>query len=211
MINTIIFDMDGLMIDSEKVYYQSYKELIEETGREFTLDNYKAMLGQRIEGDMKSMTMLYGEDFPSEEIVLKALENAKQVLVKGPPLKKGLIELLEYLKDNNYTCVVATSTIESLAKEMLKSTNIYSYFDYGIFGNDVENGKPHPEVFLKASKGKKKEECLILEDSEKGIEAAYRAGIDVICVPDLKYPDKKYEDMTIKIVDSLLDVLNYLK
>ena len=132
---------------------------------------------------------------------------------EGVPIKKGLVDLLKYLKENNYKTIVATSSNRNRVDVILKSANITQYFDDSICGDEVTKGKPNPEVFLKSCEklGVSVEDAVVLEDSEAGIQAASSANIKVICVPDMKYPEEEYASKTYKIVDSLEDVLTLLK
>lgn len=129
------------------------------------------------------------------------------------PKKKGLDELLQYLKSHNYKTIVATSSGRERVDEILKNAQLTQYFDDSICGDEVTHGKPNPEIFLTACHklGVQPEEALVLEDSEAGIQAAYDGHIDVICVPDMKYPEEKYVQMITKIVKSLDDVIDYLE
>ena len=93
----------------------------------------------------------------------------------------------------------------------MRQHNIVEYFDEFVFGNEVKKGKPNPDIFLKACDkiSVNPEECLVLEDSEAGIQASYDANIKVICIPDMKYPEKQYEEKTFKILKDLTEVTAY--
>ena len=97
--------------------------------------------------------------------------------------------------------------------KILKNADILPYIDDSICGDEVTHGKPDPEIFLKACEkaGVSIKDAIVLEDSEAGIEAAYRGGLDVICIPDMKYPEHIYQVKTTAIFSSLDDVINYLK
>ena len=97
--------------------------------------------------------------------------------------------------------------------KIFDQASLHQYFDDYICGNEVTKGKPNPEIFLTACKKLKvnPEDALVLEDSEAGIQAAYDGHIKVICVPDMKYPSSQYEAMTLKVMNSLEDVLEYIK
>lgn len=108
---------------------------------------------------------------------------------------------------------MATSSGRARVDEILKNADLTKYFDDTICGDEVTHGKPHPEIFLTACQklDVKPEEALVLEDSEAGILAAYDGHIDVICVPDMKYPEPQFVEKVTKIVDSLDEVIDYLK
>jgi beta-phosphoglucomutase-like phosphatase (HAD superfamily) len=123
---------------------------------------------------------------------------------------KGIPELLEFFKGNGTICCVASSTVTPMVEKYLNIAGIRDYFKHIIGGDQVKNSKPNPEIFLKAL-GKtpfNKDEAVIFEDSENGIRAAHAAGIPVICIPDLKYPNDSLKELPIHIVDSALDVID---
>lgn len=214
MIKAVIFDMDGLMIDSERVTFECYQEILK--GMNLTMDEefYKTLLGKPIKGIYQRFYDVYGNDFPIEDVIkdVHALM-AQRFETEGVPVKTGLKSLLEYLKANNYKTIVATSSNRDRVDTILAQAQITDYFDDSICGDEVTKGKPNPEVFLKSCQklGVSVDEAIVLEDSEAGIQASYDAGIKVICIPDMKYPEKQYEEKTFKIFKDLNDVTDYLK
>ena len=214
MIKAIIFDMDGLMIDSERVTFECYQEILK--GMNLTMDEefYKTLLGKPLKGIYQRFYDVYGNDFPIEDVIkdVHALM-AKRFETEGVPIKTGLKSLLEYLKENNYKTIVATSSNIDRVDTILSQAQITDYFDDSICGDEVTKGKPNPEVFLKSCQklGVNVDEAIVLEDSEAGIQASYDAGIKVICIPDMKYPEKQYEEKTFKILKDLNGVTEYLK
>ena len=214
MIKAIIFDMDGLMIDSERVTFECYQEILK--GMNLTMDEefYKTLLGKPLKGIYQRFYDVYGNDFPIEDVIkdVHALM-AKRFETEGVPIKTGLKSQLEYLKENNYKTIVATSSNRDRVDTILSQAQITDYFDDSICGDEVTKGKPNPEVFLKSCQklGVNVDEAIVLEDSEAGIQASYDAGIKVICIPDMKYPEKQYEEKTFKILKDLNDVTEYLK
>ncbi|MFQ9923842.1 MAG: HAD family hydrolase [Beduini sp.] len=214
MLKAVIFDMDGLMIDSERVTFDGYVIECNKLGHTMTKEFYKTLLGKPITGIYDQFHKEFGEDFPIEEVIQKVHAYMADLFeTKGVPVKPGLIELLKYLKENNYKTIVATSSNRHRVDVILENAKIASYFDDSICGDEVSKGKPNPEVFLKSCEklGVSPDEALVLEDSEAGILAAYSADIRVICIPDMKYPEKEYAEMTHDIVDNLNDVLTLIK
>ena len=214
MIKAVIFDMDGLMIDSEVVTYRCYQEVMAKMNEEITIDFYKTLLGKTPAHGKARFKEEYYEDFPFDKILKDVHIRMNEIFeTEGVPLKKGLIELLTYLKDNHYKTIVATSSHRDRVDRILKQADIEKYFDDAICGNEVKNSKPAPDIFLTACTklGVNYDEALVLEDSEAGIQAAYSGNIKVICVPDMKYPEEEFASMTTKIVDSLLDVIEFVK
>lgn len=214
MKKAVIFDMDGLMIDSERVTYNEYVKKLEQLGRyDFTEELYRNCLGKNKQGICQVFIDHYGEDFPMTEVWDDVHVWIDESLRQYVPKKKGLVELLEYLKANNYKTIVATSSGRTRVDEILKNADLTKYFDDTICGDEVTHGKPHPEIFLTACQklDVKPDEALVLEDSEAGILAAHDGHIDVICVPDMKYPEPQFVEKVTKIVDSLDEVIDYLK
>ena len=207
MITAVIFDMDGLMIDSERVTFEGYKHVLAKHNLTLSLEAYKTLLGKPVKAVYELFHKDYGDDFDVEETI-KAVHQYMADLFEneGVPLKEGLIELLKYLKENDYKTIVATSSQRHRVDHILELSGLQKYFDDSICGDEVT------KVFLKSCQklGITPDEALVLEDSESGINAAYSAGIKVICIPDLKYPDHKFAIMTNKIMDNLSNVRDYL-
>ena len=174
---------------------------------------YRRCLGKNKQSVYQVFIDHYGKDFPITEVWDDVHVSLDSRLQQNVPLKTGIIELLTFLKENGYKTIVATSSSRARADMILQVANIRHYFDDTICGDEVTCGKPNPEIFLTACKklGVTTEEALVLEDSEAGITAAYAGNIDVICVPDMKYPEEEFATKTLKIVDSLLDVIEHLK
>lgn len=214
MIKAIIFDMDGLMIDSERVTFECYQERLKDMNLTMDEEFYKTLLGKPIKGIYQRFYDVYGNDFPIQNVIQDVHQlMAERFETEGVPVKKGLVELLHYLKDNNYKTIVATSSNRDRVDKILAQAKITEFFDDSICGDEVTKGKPNPEVFLKSCQklGVNVDEAIVLEDSEAGIQASYDANIKVICIPDMKYPEKQYEEKTIKILKDLTEVTAYLK
>ena len=214
MFKAAIFDMDGLMIDSERVTFECYQERLKDMNLTMDEKFYKTLLGKPIKGIYQRFYDVYGNDFPIENVIQDVHQlMAERFETEGVPVKKGLVELLHYLKDNNYKTIVATSSNRDRVDKILAQAKITEFFDDSICGDEVTKGKPNPEVFLKSCQklGVNVDEAIVLEDSEAGIQASYDANIKVICIPDMKYPEKQYEEKTFKILKDLTEVTAYLK
>ena len=214
MIKAIIFDMDGLMIDSERVTFECYQERLKDMNLTMDEEFYKTLLGKPIKGIYQRFYDVYGNDFPIENVIQDVHQlMAERFETEGVPVIKGLVELLHYLNDNNYKTIVATSSNRDRVDKILAQAKITEFFDDSICGDEVTKGKPNPEVFLKSCQklDVNVDEAIVLEDSEAGIQASYDANIKVICIPDMKYPEKQYEEKTFKILKDLTEVTAYLK
>ncbi len=213
MINAVIFDLDGLLIDSEIISYKIYKEILYPFGYDFTIEEYAQNFSGKTE--VKNVTNLidtYNLPWTIDEGLDTVLKIENKLLEQGVDLKSGAKELLRYLKDKGFKIVIASSSTKDRALNILKQHNLIEYFDEFVFGHEVKNGKPNPDIFIKACEkiSENPEGCLVLEDSEAGIQSAYSANIPVICIPDMKMPDKSYLDMTKAVLNSLEDVISYL-
>ena len=214
MIKAVIFDMDGLMIDSERVTFEGYQHILSKMGKTITEDFYITVLGKPIKGIFQRFYDVYGNDFPIESVITDVHQYmAERFETEGVPLKTGLVELLKYCREKGYRTIVATSSNRNRVDKILKSADIEQYFDDSICGDEVTKGKPDPEVFLKSCMklGVNTDEAVVLEDSEAGIQASYAAGIKVICVPDMKQPEPEYAQKTFMIVTDLNKVKDWLE
>lgn len=213
MKNAVIFDMDGLMFDTERATYEKYIEVCDTYGYKMRLDFYKKVLGCPLPTAKALMREEFGEEFPMEEIIAKVQKLLSEDFRKqGVPVKKGLPDILEYLKGAGYKMLVATSSERSRVDEMLRLAKVENYFSDAICGSEVKRGKPHPDIFLEGCKklGCTPEKVWVLEDSEVGVAAAYDAGIDCICVPDMKEPSPECRKKAYRVVDSLLDAIELI-
>ena len=175
MLELVIFDVDGLMIDTESVW----KEAFDKAGDKYGIPD----LGDTL--------------FPS--LIGKRLEDEQ--------------ELLDRLLPSDIQMAVATTTRRDLTEQRLKKIEVYDRFDYVLCGDEVTKRKPDPEIYLSVLKkmNTKAENAIVLEDSSVGVEAAYRAGIDCIQVPDLIAPTEVQKEQTICIVKDLIEAKDYIK
>lgn len=213
MYKAIIFDLDGLLIDSEVISYQLYQDLVKPYGHSFLLEDYvQNFSGKAALINMENIIKKFCLPITIDEGLAFVASREKQYFNQGVDLKKGAKELLAYLKKNYFQIVLATSSTQERALNILKQHHIDTYFDDMVFGTEIKRGKPYPDIFLKACQKIQIEpnEGLVLEDSEAGIQAAFSAKIPVICIPDMKKPMETFQQMTERILPSLLDVITYL-
>lgn len=202
MIKGAVFDMDGLMFDSERITYNGWQKLMDENGYEYSIDVFKQTVGRRKKEVEQFYYSKYGKDFPYRKLSEIQRNNyINFVMTKGAPVKKGLYEILEFLKDNDIKIALATSTSRQTSLVNLESAKVKKYFNALVCGEDVTNGKPDPEVFLTAAKkiGIEPEQCVAFEDSFNGIRSAFAAGMTTVMVPDFIQP-----------TDEILTMVNYL-
>lgn len=205
----VIFDMDGLMFDTETVDMRCFKEAAKEFGYELKDEFLMSLIGMNESDTFLKVKKEFGENFPISKI--RALTWEKKMAFfyqNGLPMKKGLKELLGYLKKKEIKLAVASSSPSKIIEEYLTISNMENEFDYIMAGDRVDHSKPDPEIFLKVLEhfGFSGNEALVLEDSDNGILASYRANIPVICVPDIVNNKPEILAYTYKTLPSLLEV-----
>lgn len=209
-IKAVIFDMDGLLIDSEMIWYQLYQELLAPYGKGFSVEDYARNYSGKVAiENLAAMVRRFDVPLTAETALNQIMKWEKKYLEKGVSLKDGARELLVYLKDHQYKIALATSSARERAMQILTGNQIEGYFEEMVFGPEIKRGKPFPDVFLMAAQklGEKPENCLVLEDSEAGIQAASAADMPVICIPDMKKPGDVYVQMTTQVCRSLHEVI----
>ena len=213
-IKGIIFDMDGVLVDTERISFKFWEKSFEKYGYKYSMDTHLSLIGRNNNSIRNILGETFGTEFPLDEICnYKSESMIKYLLEEGTPLKIGVFELLDYLRENNYKIAVATSTHKERAIQRLESVGIKEKFDDMVCGDEIEHSKPNPKIFLKAAEklGLKPEECIVIEDSPAGVEAGYKGGMTVINVPDMKMPDEEMKKYSSLICNNLLDVKEYLE
>lgn len=212
-IQAVLFDMDGLMFDTETVYMKAWKKTGEKLG--ITVDE-RFLIPSRgmIRADSKKLFEdLYHPSIEYEAIIDIRQEFLDEEFRKGITCKKGLFVLLTYLKTRKYKIALATSTPRKRAMKLLEKAKVESFFEEMVFGDMVENGKPAPDIFLKAAQmvNIAPEKCLVLEDSRNGMVAGKKAGCKVIMIPDLVPVTEEIESILDAQLDDLEQVIPWLK
>ncbi|HEY8365318.1 MAG TPA: HAD family phosphatase [Haloplasmataceae bacterium] len=210
----IIFDMDGLMFDTEKLACTIWDKVLPEYNYQGDFSFYEKIIGSNLERIRATCFEHFGNDFPFEEIKNKRYSIMNEIIEKkGVPIKLGLYELLDFLKTKDISVALATSSGRDRANFILSKTKVIPYFDYILCGDEVTKSKPDPEIFLTVAKklNCQKENTIVLEDSYAGITAAYNAHMKPIMVPDLKMPDEDILAKTYLVCQSLLEVRDFLE
>lgn len=210
----VIFDMDGLMFDSEKIAFQTNIAAAKQFGYDLPEHIASQLIGRNVDNSFAYLRDYFGQDYPCEKIRACALKMREEHYQKHPlEMKKGLVELLDTLKKKHIKMAVASSTRTEKIMKNLTDANILHYFDYIVGGEQEVNGKPAPDIFLNACHGLKikSHEALVLEDSLNGILAANNAHIRVICIPDIIHHSQDIIDKTYLTLSSLDEVIDYVE
>lgn len=213
MKKAVIFDMDGLMFDTESLYFKGNRMTAESVGIPFDYAFYENYIGSSDDDLYQGMYQTFEKE-KVDAFIERAESDVEDVLFSSEPvLKEGLVPLLNYLKENHFKTVVASSSRRKVVQTLLKNANLTHYFDAIVGGDEVEVSKPHPEIFQKAAAltGYEQSEIVVLEDSMNGIRAAHAAGIDVIMVPDLIQPTDEARKLTLDICNDLHEILRKIK
>lgn len=217
MIKGIIFDMDGVMVDSERQSNEGWLWAANQLGVEmpmWLIDSFKGAplpLSEQFFNDYyEGRTNQKVDYWEARELRNRRVMEIREM--EGLPVKPGLSELLEYVQCKHLKCAVATSTRKESAEVTLHNIGAWEYLNSVVYGDEVEHGKPEPDIFLRAAEliGVKPEEAVVIEDSINGIKAGYAAGMKVIHVPDTIMIDEDIRKLTYRICDSLLGVMDVI-
>ena len=210
----VIFDMDGLMLDTEPIYKIAWQRAAIECGYPISEELYVDLIGRsRVDGE-NILRGAFGSPFSLEDFRAACHRCETAAFAEDPPARKpGLDELLALLDSRGVPKAVATSTERMQAAAQLGGLGLLERFNIIATGDEVVNGKPAPDLFLLAAHrlGMEPSQCLVLEDSEAGVIAAHRAGMQVYVVPDLKSPSRAIEELTQGRFDSLVAVERRLR
>ena len=213
MLKLVVFDVDGLMLDTESVW----KEAFDQAGDKYGIQNMGSTLFPQLVGkssrDEKEVLDRYLSQDIQELIIKEWRSIGYGMLKKNVPVKPGLYEILDFLDAHHIKMAVATTTRRELTEERLKRVGVYDRFDYVLCGDEVINRKPDPEIYLSVLKKMDTDarNALVLEDSVVGVEAAYRAGIDCIQVPDIIAPTDVQKKQTVYTAKDLIEAKDYIK
>lgn len=196
MLNTIIFDMDGVIIDTEPLSFETSKILLKMYDKDYTEDFHNSCMGLSMIEVIRRTISNYELEEDEDELLEKRNElYTKIALEKLQPIN-GVFELLDYIKKINIKCAIATGSNREIAEILLKKLGIIDYFQFILPGDEMEKSKPDPWPYLEAMKrlGSSSEETIIMEDSINGIKSAIAAGCKVIAINSI-WEDKSTKEI----------------
>ena len=216
MVQGVIFDMDGLMFDTEPVWGACWRPVCAKYGMEdrVTDEMVAGVRGRAGDTMIAALKKYLGDDAPVDKIWEDEKEMVHEhVATQGVPKKAGLDDLLEYLHDCAVPMAVASSNIREAIRKNLENARLEQYFDVLVSGEALGRGKPDPLIFLKTAEelGTIPSKTLVLEDSFNGVEAGANGGFITVMVPDLAQPDERIRGLATAVVDRLDKVIDLLE
>lgn len=213
MIKAVLFDMDGTVLDTEPLSKMAWSAILAENGYEFTDEMFYKHTGLNPASTERLYKSYLGEDFPYYEMRAKVHAFREDYRSKhGIAVKKGFHELSDFLRKNDIKSVIATSTPRKEAERYLEIAGIRSRFDFIIGGDEITDGKPAPEIYLKAAElaGAEIDKCIAVEDSTNGILSALNAGIKCVYIHDFSDISKELEEKCI-VCGDLSEIIDIIK
>lgn len=209
----VIFDMDGLLIDTETLYCQSWQRAAADCGFVITPQFYERLVGRSRADALQIVLAHFGDRVPMPEFHERVLHYETVCFAEAPiPIKPGVWEIITAVDAQNLPKALATSTHRPAARQRLARTALDQHFHITVTGDEVLRPKPAPDIYLAACErlGVPPQNVLAFEDSEPGVQAAHAAGVTVVMVPDFKAPSPEIQACAARVFPSLLLALNDL-
>jgi HAD superfamily hydrolase (TIGR01509 family) len=212
-VKAVVFDMDGLLIDTEVVYREAIMDAAAERGVDLPLWLFHKMIGAPITQNIELMLGHYGPAFDYQGLFDAAGQRFSDIIHLEDRLKAGVLELLDHLDAVGLPRAIATSSGHESVERHLRPNGVLDRFHAVVARGDYLNGKPSPDPFLAAARRLDVDpaDCLALEDSHNGIRAAHAAGMMAVMVPDLLEATDEMQELAVAIADSLHDVVAWLE
>ena len=213
MLKAVIFDMDGVIVNSEPLHHLAYKKMFEEFQLDVSRSLYESFTGQSTHSICKQLCKIFNIYEDPNELVVSKRKHFKLIFENDTSFQMidGALELIQNYFDNNVTLILASSASMTNIDRIFKKFDLNKFFKAKISGADLKESKPNPEIFIKAAKmsGFNKKECIVIEDSTNGIIAAKSAGI--YCVGYNSYNSKNQNYGNADLVISSLNEINFKK
>ncbi len=212
-VKAIIFDMDGVLFDTERLCRDCWIEVARENGIPDMETFFPKCIGRNQTDTAALFREFYGAGYDYEHFRQQAsMRFHDDIVQNGMPVKKGVREILDYLQQRSFPVGLASSSSHHSVEEHLQRTGLREYFQSLTTGDMVEHSKPRPDIYLMAceSLGVRPAEAMAIEDSPNGIRAACSAGMIPVMVPDLIAPDQEMQEKSALICRDLLEVMRFL-
>lgn len=209
----VVFDMDGVLFDTERLCMETWREVAAEEGIKDIEPAVQGCIGLNRTDTRRFFLDYYGENFPYEQFRSLTAERMQKKMEDGIPLMPGVKELLSYLTKQKVSIGLASSTSRERVLFYLRQTGLERYFEVVVGGDMITHSKPLPDIYLLACEklGIIPEECFAIEDSLNGIRSAYSAGMQAIMVPDMVAPTPEAEEKSTVILPSLFAVQEWFE
>lgn len=214
MIKLVIFDVDGTLVDSESIYVKAALKNLEVNHYNIPMSAIMGIIGQNKVAGQKLIESTQDDSFNYDKYLQDFRKIREELLKKEPyKLKKGALNILNYCKKHNIKMAIATSTARDKQTKVLTELDIIDYFDYMVFGDEIINSKPAPDIYLKVYEHYNidKDEMIIYEDSKNGILSAHNAGIRVVYIKDIVDVEEEVTSLCYKQVKDLDEGIELLK
>lgn len=205
-LTTVLFDMDGLLFDTERLYYQGNQTAADEMGLPFSWEVFANFVGSSEHAMYEYGVEKFQSKKKAREFILRSEELVLEfMMTKEIPRKKGLESLLSYLKEKNIKMAIGSNSQRKIIELLLQRTNLTHYFSDYVGIDEVGEGKPSPDIYVKALEKTNalSGETLVIDDSINGVKAAHTAGIKAIMIPDLQQPNDEVREIGWAVLDDL--------
>ncbi|QFJ56234.1 HAD family phosphatase [Pseudobutyrivibrio xylanivorans] len=213
-IKAVLFDMDGTLTDTEKLYQTAWPQTLEHFGYEMSEEKPLILRSLGRPFAVQQFKEWYGEDFDYWKVRNYRKQLVEEMLAEnGIPLKPGAKEILQWLREQRIFTALVTANDKDRAERYTKRVGLYEYFDAIICADMVEFGKPAPDIYAYACRelNLPPEQTIAVEDSPNGCRSAHGAGCNVVMIPDLTEPDEELSKILYKRLDTLMDLKNLFK
>jgi HAD superfamily hydrolase (TIGR01509 family) len=201
--------MDGLLFDTERLFLSLTRNTEAEIGYDIPYELHLQAIGRSFDDVARLFHGHFGRDFPMETFFRRTKERvAEHIREHGMPVKEGAAELLEALAGLGLRRILASSSPLRIIRDSLRAAEMEGEFEAITGGDEVERGKPAPDIFLLAAEraGVRPSDCVVFEDSNNGIRAAHAAGMRAVMIPDIKPPEEEVRRMAFGVYENLPSV-----
>ncbi|HEY6111630.1 MAG TPA: HAD family phosphatase [Chthoniobacterales bacterium] len=208
-LGAVIFDLDGVLADSEPSWDDIDAKLLSEYGVAYRGEHHREVLGVSYKASVEFFKKIFGVNASTEELMKRRGEIATELFANRIGLFPHVKEILEQLRDMKLRLAVATSSVSASARPFLDRHQLTSFFDVIITGDEIERGKPAPDIYLRAAEklGVAPEVCLVIEDSLSGVSAAKAANMPVAAIPDRRFVDpREYDKKADYVLNDLSEI-----